>query len=315
MDDPLNTYDLIWRELDNTRECTMDPLNDPSNNSLDDSCECGSFNIRSINNDVICCDCGLVLNNDRLSMNGSFETSVAPAPVYSNKFKNNRINKMQEWYMWSNEEKNTYKLKEYTRSLCNRLKIFEGLINCVVDTVVTVMDKIKKNEGTKRARVKDGIIVTCIYYVSKDTMTPYSYVEMSKTLSLDMKYITRAERTLLELINSKRLHLDNISVLETEKPYDYIVNAIKRHDIRISQDILRKIRVLIDICEDNDLLLDHTPLSIGVCCFYYVLKHSDITVDVKMFSEMYALSMVTVIKTYNKLKVHSEKINKILQFS
>lgn len=312
--DGSDDFDFIWKELDSTKrvQCVQESVVDSQEPRANErECECGSTNVRSINNDIICCDCGLVLTSDRLSMNGSFESIVAP--VYHNRCKNNRLTKMQEWYMWSNAEKNTYKLKEYTRALCNRLHIFEGLVNNVVDTVVRVIDTIKRNEGTKRARVKDGIIVTCIYYVSKDTTTPYSYIEMSKQLSLDMKYITRAERTILELVNAKRLHFDNVSVLTTEKPYDYIVTAINRHDIRISQDTLHKIRVLIDICEDNDLLLDHTPLSIGVCCFYYVLKHTDIQIDVKLFSEMYSLSMVTVIKTYNKLKVHSEKINRILQ--
>jgi len=69
---------------------------------------------------------------------------------------------------------------------------------------------------------------------------------------------------------------------------------------------------LITICEDNDILLDHTPLSVGVSCFYYILKLNNIDIDLKIFSELYDLSVVTVVKTYNKLKVYEKQISNML---
>jgi transcription initiation factor TFIIIB Brf1 subunit/transcription initiation factor TFIIB len=214
--------------------------------------------------------------------------------------------------MWTNDEKNIYKLKMYVKNLCKDLKISEYLIDQIIDVVIMVMDTIKRNDGTKRARVKDGIIVICIYYVSKDTVTPYSYMDMAKRLDLDIKYVTRAERIILELINSKKLNLSKSIVLDTQKPYDYIINTIKSKNLNIDNQILEHTQSLITICEDNDILLDHTPLSVGVSCFYYILKLNNIDIDLKMFSELYDLSMVTVIKTYNKLKVYEKQISELL---
>ena len=180
-----------------------------------------------------------------------------------------KINKMQDWYMWTNNEKNEYKLKLCVQDLCKRLKIAECLVGSIVDTVILVINAIKNNDGTKRARVKHGIILVCIHYVSKDTSTPYSYSELTKRLNLDIKYVTRAEGMILELINSKKLNLDKGLVLRNLKPFDYVINTIKQKYIKINPEILERVKCLIEICEDNDLLLDHTPLSVGVCCFYY----------------------------------------------
>ena len=135
---------------------------------------------------------------------------------------------------------------------------------------------------------------------------------MAKQLDLDIKYVTRAERLILELVNSKKLNLSKSVVLDTQKPYDYIINTIKSKNLNINNQILEHTRSLITICEDNDILLDHTPLSVGVSCFYYILKLNNIDIDLKMFSELYDLSVVTVVKTYNKLKVYEKQISELL---
>lgn len=303
----MSDLDLVWKEFENESKniTTCEKINEGQ------ICKnCTSTNMINSMESLICQDCGLILTEDRLNSSPVFESIIEPSRGYVNK--NNKISKMQEWYMWTNEEKNTYKLKQYVRDLCNRLKIIECLIENIIETVVIVMDCIKKNDGTKRARVKDGIIICCIHYVSKDTQTPYTYTSMARDLNLDIKYVTRAERLILELMNAKKLNLDKTLVLDTNKPFDYVINTIKKNDLKIDDSILKDTRTLIEICEDNDILLDHTPLSIGVCCFYYVLQMRSINIDIKIFSELYDLSSVTIIKTFNKLKSYKRQIEQLL---
>lgn len=297
--------DKIWNEFTSEKE----------NNNLSDSLKkinicsnCNSSNLQLDNYEIICFDCGLIIDQDRIVSNQQFDNNV----VQVRKKTYNKLSKMQEWYMWSNEEKNIYKLKTYIIEFCNKLNIPEILFSHIIELCTTVVELIKKTDGTKRARVKDGILVICIYYVTKDTSTPFSYMDMAKRLNLDIKYVTRAERMILELVNSKKLNLDKKIVLDTKNPYDYIKQSINKYNLNISNDILALVKILIEICEDNDLLLDHTPLSIGASCFYYILKLKQIEVDIKIFSEFYNLSIVTVVKTYNKLKIHEKKINEIL---
>ena len=309
----------IWDDLYNQVSFNRNPKVTASNientNIILNCTNCNSINIATV-----CYDCGLVLNNDRILDTSITEYQSDKIESRSVSFKTNsslkginKLIKIQEWNMWTKEEKNNYKLKIYIKELCSKLKIIESLFDSIIDTVIIVMDIIKKNEGTKRAKVKDGIIIICIYYVSKNTCTPYFYTDLAKLIDLNIKYITKSEKIILELINSGKLKLDKMTMLKTHNPYEYVMNIINKNNIKISNHILIKVKILIEICEDNDLLLDHTPLAIGVCCFYYIIKmQNDINVDIKMFSELYNLSIVTVIKTYNKLKIYDDKIQKLL---
>lgn len=299
----------IWAEFDTTNVKNKKEeinKNDSENSGICKNCSA------DIDENKVCYQCGFFLREENITLCNAFENCMPITSVKSSFKSKSKINKMQEWYMWSNSEKNEYKLKLCVQELCKNLKIAECLVGSIVDTVILVMNAIKNNDGTKRARVKQGIILVCIHYVSKDTSTPYSHSELTKRLNLDIKYVTRAERMVLELINSKKLNLDKSLVLKNLKPFDYVINIIKQKFLKINPEILDKAKSLIEICEDNDLLLDNTPLSIGVCCFYYILKMEKINVDIKLFAEMFDLSLVTVVKTYNKLKVYEKQILELL---
>lgn len=258
-------------------------------------------NCGSSNTDTTCYDCGLINDDNYLVDTQVFSTPDKRRLTCAGS-SGSKLQKMIDWNMWTNEEKNTYKLKIYTRDLCYRLGITESIIKEVCDTVAIVMNIIKQNEGTKRARVKDGIILSCIEYVSKYMLQFTISVEnLAKIINLDIKYVTRAEKIILELINSKKLDLDKKYILSVDKPYDYVQAIIHKQNIQVPQNILEEVQKLIQTCEKNDVLVDHTPLSIGVSCFYYVLKQHNIDVDLKILSDMYNLSIVTVLKTFNKL--------------
>lgn len=257
-----------------------------------------------------CGDCGTVINHFLQFSNYTFDELLVSKPVY--KAFNTRLQKIQEWMSWSNSEKNEYRLKQYTAELCRMLNVSEKISEGVSDLVVKVMNCIKeKNGGPKRSRVKNGIIISCINYVSKQNQVQINYIDLAKKLDLDVKYISKADKLLMELncLNENILN-------KTEDPLEHIKNVVIKYklNLRISniEEFVEKARVLVQICEDNDVLLDHTPLSIGCCCFYYVIKNSDIEVDIKMFAGMFELSNVTLLKTYNKLKLLKSKIDKLL---
>jgi transcription initiation factor TFIIIB Brf1 subunit/transcription initiation factor TFIIB len=298
--------DKIWELFDKYN--SSQNLNSYSAIKQDSCLECNASLY-----DSVCSNCGLMLNNDKEFTNYNFEESVNYKPCYSSS--NNRLMKMQEWMMWSNEEKTEYKLNKYTKELCEKLQITYSLIDTVCSLVSQIMKAIKNScDGPKRSRVKNGIIIVSIYYISKGTSIVYSYIELAKKIELNMKYISKADKLLMELINSNKLNLskefmDNF--FKTENPIDYVTKIIDKYKLKINEHILNQVIELISICEDNDILLDHTPLSIGVSCFYYILDINNIEINVKMFSELYDLCMVTVLKTFNKLKKHTLNFEKL----
>ena len=294
----MDATELAWLQLEQLQNESQDPKNNYTEEKV---CkQCHKNDIVLYQNESICSHCGLVIHSFLDTSCVSYENEVAH--TFNKTAKNDKMKKMQDWYMWTNEEKNAYKLAVYTKSLCKTLNITETFQQLIADTVIEVMTIIRKHDGTKRARVKDGIILCCIQYVTKTLQQELSAIALAKKMNLDIKYVTRAEKIILELINSKKLHLNKSSILETKDPFSYVMDVINKKSIKVSDDILIKISNLIDYCQANDLLLDHTPLSIGVCCFYYVLKLNDMQIDMKVFSELYDLSIVTVIKTHNKLK-------------
>lgn len=279
-----------------------------NNINTDKMCkECDSILYNSI-----CNNCGLISNNNQEYSSYNFEE---PLQIKTRNYSNNKLMKIQEWMMWTNEEKIEYKLNKYTKELCEKLQISEYLVDSVCNLVSQIMMAIKNScDGPKRSRVKDGIIIICIYYISKGTSTIYSYIELAKKINLNMKYISKADKLLMELINSNKLKLSPEfmeNVFKTENPIDYVIKIIDKYKLVINKQILDQVIELISICEDNDILLDHTPLSIGVSCFYYILDMNNIDINVKMFSELYDLSIVTVLKTFNKLKQYKSNLENL----
>lgn len=313
--------ELLWKQASFNYPCVVASVDVEKDNIRCPNCENQNCdNYMYDNESIICEECGYVIEGVEYS-NYSFETPVDyKAPTYTKGFQ--KIQKLQEWMSWTNTEKNEYKLKKYTKTFCENLNINTSLVESVCQLVVKVMSSIrKKNDGPKRSRVKDGIIISCISYVSKEnnlinSSGVYNYLDLAKKINLDIKYVSKADKILMEL----NLLNKEISC-KTEDPIDYIKYIVNKYNIPIAElsnnnintsELLEKVSLLINICEDNDILLDHTPLSIGVACFYYVLHKFNIEIDVKTFASIFNLSVVTVTKTFNKLKKLEIKIDKML---
>lgn len=267
---------------------------------------------------IICKECGLVLNNEINISSYSFSEEVQ-ANKSNGSF--SKLTKMQKWLEWTSEEKQIYKLKNDTRLLCETLKINENLIPTICDFVCNVMNKVKQTEGSKRSRVKDGIVIMCICYISNNptynnSIFNYNSVTLAKKLGLDIKYVTKADKILMEIMNcdlNNSLHIDKSLVYKQESPIDFINKIIETYNLNINSDIFNKTEKLINICEDNDLLTDHTSLSIGVCCFYYILNMYNIEIDAKLFTKMFNVTNITINKIYSKLKLYDTKIQNLLK--
>lgn len=308
--DYLNTED-IWNILDNLKYKQIINTNTNSNKNN----YCNYCKQESIEN--TCRDCGLVISNQVEFSNYIFEEEVIKKTNYSKCNKNNsKLIKMQEWLRWTNDEKKEYKLSQYIKELCNKLKITENMVDSVCSFVIQVMIAIKEsNDGPKRSRVKDGIIIVCIHYISKnyDNYVVYSYIELAKQIDLNIKYISKADKLIMDLIHSDKLRVPEEfikNILKPENPIDHVIKIINKYSLQINETLINQVSTLIDICQDNDILVDHTPLSIGVVCFYYILSINNIEINIKAFSELYQLSMVTILKTFNKLKTHRISLEK-----
>jgi transcription initiation factor TFIIIB Brf1 subunit/transcription initiation factor TFIIB len=233
-----------------------------------------------------------------------------------------KLGKMQQWSMYTNKEKIDYKNANYIKELCEKLNVHHNFIEQIIDFVLKITEAIKEtNDGPKRARVKDGIIIMCIYYITKDTNnTNGNYIDMAKKINLDIKFITKADKLLLELINCNKLKFDKEfmnKILYTETPINYVNKIIDKYsNFKQFPGLIDNVSHLINICEEYDILLDHTPIAIGSSCLYFILNNIfEQDLNIKIFAEMYNLSIVTIIKTIKKLEKHKEQINFVIDFT
>lgn len=267
-----------------------------------------------------CFNCGLVNDNCEIS-DASIFTEFTERSLNSMKKieiggKFSKVLKIQEWNNYTTKEKYDYKLSNYIKELCKQLEIHNNeIIEPIIDLVSNVMYANKDNyEGSKRAKVKDGIIIMCIYYIYKNSRSnqTISYLDLANKMNpkLQTKYLSTADKLIMELISNKKLVINfNINSLET--PMDYVNNIIFKYKLQINDKILEKVDLLINICEDNDIILNRNPLSIGTSCLYYILTLHKIEIDLKVLAKIYNISIVTITKTFNKLNSISDKLEKL----
>lgn len=288
------------------------------------SCNINNFIVSNSYN--VCVNCGLTTSVCNSGENDSFSSEI---PALKKLVGSSKISKMIGWMEYTNEQKNEYKLKKYTRQFLSQFKFLqENVIGDVCEMTIKVMNAItvSDNSGPKRSNVKDGLIIVILYYAlgHNTNKINFTQVELARIINIDIKYISKAEKIIIELVKCESNKSASIcresciveffkgSIKNVISPLDYIMTSINKYSLVLPINSLDRTKKLINICQDNDILLDHTPLSVGAACFYYILKESSISVDLKLFSDMYSLSTVTITKTYGKLYSIKEKLNKAI---
>ena len=308
-------------------------------NNITHGFKCKNCSYLEYNTIDVCTNCGLVINNEYLYDSFHYDNELCNdgeenIENYNKRKKsynsNGKMSKMSKWISESNNEKHEYKLLLYVKNLCNKLNI-QTHINYIYDITSLILKLIKQRDGTKRARVKDGIIIVCIYYTFKKndlyTNQEFTLQNIAKNVNIDLKYIRQAEKTIIDLISKKLIDLEKNILLNVKTPIEYI-QEIK--DIFISNlkyttctneslYLFIELKELIKYIENNELLLDIAPYNITVGCFYYILKNNidknnknninninniyirdgDIT-NLMFFSKLYNISYTTVQKIYKK---------------
>ncbi len=187
-----------------------------------------------------------------------------------------------------------YNLGTYTRDLCKKLKL--ECNNDVVDSVIYGFNMIKKVHGSKRAKVKDSIILICL-----GLTLDIEVMELSKKLAIENKV----------MYNTRKLFTSIPELAEFLNPinsFDYISEIYNSSSQKLDKDPLPRTRDLINLLKKYNILQECKPNTIGVTCLYYVLVNLEYDVDVYKFSRVYKVSDVTIKKTYAKLTIEMQKI-------
>ncbi len=156
--------------------------------------------------EYVCINCGLLSNEKYISDQEPF--SLQTQTNYNN---NKNSQKMKRYYNWTNEEIQLYNLGIYIKAFCIKINLSENLIENTKSISIIVLNAIKKYDCAKRSKVKDGVILMCIQYISNNNA-----LKLSKQIGLNIKYIKNAEQMIYELVNNNKLDLDKEKFLRVK---------------------------------------------------------------------------------------------------
>lgn len=291
----MDSFAEIWEYVDKYQNDKLNYTTDYIVNY--NNCKnCRETDIRTTECYTVCANCGYIIDENRLSNNTEYSSQIETK--YNSKSSKSKIIRLQEWINWTNEEKSDYKLKNYISDFLDYNRVPKEYHSNTIETAFKVLTLLKETNGTRRSKVKDGIIIACLKNITNDV----SFIKNS----CDIKYITNGEKLINNLVAQKKIVLEQKS---PRSPYDYVQSVAIKYT---NTEVQEKTKKLIKLCEDYDLLIDHTPLSIGIACLYFILTTNDMSINNKDFCKMFNITTVTLSKTVNKLKKHKEKILKKL---
>lgn len=206
-----------------------------------------------------------------------------------------KLIQIQSWNNYSKEEKKKYQLYKNIKERCDLYNLPENLIDKISNVVYKILILIEEIcDGVKRGKVKDGIILTSIRYVCY-----LEHFELNEAVvennTLDKKYISKANKMIMELVNLNKIQLDDFN------NYLNSYTQEKQYHLSNKQDAKNHER-LVTFCKENDLLLEHSEKMIRVACLYYILYKKGEVLDMNN----------TIYKILQKLIHYQDKLNSII---
>ena len=225
----------------------------------------------------VCDSCGLMLST----------CNIDSTPLYG------------EYYeiTYSKSELQNITLQKYIITVLNKLKIpiiIHNEISIIAFKLIKLMYTFTNYKG---AYLKKALIIITIYKL----YNVYSYNDLILQIDLNIKYISKAEMCIAELISTKHISEDFCGV-QNNHPIRVIYNIIHLRKLKIPDSILSNTNSLINKCLQLGFNSEHQPSSIAISCLYFIIKQFNVDMDIKLFCSIYNLSNTTISKVVDKIK-------------
>lgn len=264
MEDKEKLITKIWSQLD---ECQKEKKGNPYETHSELFCKnCKKNSGELIDNCIICEICGLIIGENLEKLNSNCGGGSGGSGGECCNF--NKI--------LTNEQKKKYNLYLFVKENCEKLSI------PYVSLICEIMSILFSLSTSKRSKVKEGIFVVCTYFSLKMHGIERSLNDLGKSLSLESKYISKAEKLLSEVISDKTIFsrypiFKDILKIMNEKNNN--LNELYKHSPKLintfslENEEFDKICQLISKCEELSILTDSSPKSIVVGCVYFYISN------------------------------------------
>lgn len=277
---------------------------------------CDSLNLTNNDINIICKDCGIIngelldrgleFNNDiKISRIGCQTNHFYPLSSMGTKIGGNKylpIKKILEWNRMVYREHALLQVNIYIESICENNNIPKN----IRDNAQILYKKINDSKHSNGKPVivrgvnRHSLIAACIYYGAELQGIPRDQREIAEICKLDVTNITKGCKKFREI-------LDGDEILKMLIPSDAIKYfLIYSKKLNLDQkyiDICRKLNINI---KKLNIASDHQPPSIAIGSIILVSDKYELNLDIKEVSKIVKKSVVTIKKTYLKLKNYTD---------
>jgi transcription initiation factor TFIIIB Brf1 subunit/transcription initiation factor TFIIB len=247
---------------------------------------CKNFEVLEVLEGTVCNLCGLMISCVNISDIGSYE-----------EIQNLNIT-------FSKSEQKNISLNKYIYSILVKLELPTIIHNSIADIAFVLITSVYKYLNSKGSYLKKALIVITAYKL----YNIYSYTELIKKIDLPIKYISKAEMNIAELVSTKKIPFNILKNIHSDHPIRFIYNIIHINKLTVSQDILQQTHSLISKCMEIGMTSDHQPSSIAISSLFFIIKQQKIDIDIRIFSNIYGLSHITISKIHDKIKLHLQNV-------
>jgi transcription initiation factor TFIIIB Brf1 subunit/transcription initiation factor TFIIB len=288
---------------------------------------CKSKNLYSDRNEgkIVCLECGLTLgdildlNPDWNSINSTSDSNSRcgcptnyffPQSSLGTKvsYGNNRLSTLEKWSQMPYKERSRYDVLKNLEDKCKKSNISQPVIDNAKNIFNQLSKKkvIDKKSGKEKAIIirglnRESIISSCLYYGSNLQGEPRTTKEVAEVFGISETNVTKGNRKFRELMIGDKI-IKNIRLSEAE---DYIGRKeyieklkLREKEILISKKIAKNLKRL-------NLATDHQPASIAAGSIMLMANILNLNLNKKIISSTFKISEVTIMKTFNKIKVYA----------
>ena len=240
--------------------------------------------------------CSLPVNS--LLPQSSLSSIMLYSPGNSN-YNMRRTQKIHSWGAMTYKERCLHNIfQDISLRSCNG-----AILNNIIKTAHGYYKKISELH-VSRGNIRKGLIAASLYMACKKLGVPRTTQEIAEIFQIPDKCVSKGNKKFTELWTlsgeSPILYSDN------NQSNDYIVRYCSKLDCG-NTELYEVTKRISSDCNEKQLLLQNTPVSISAACIYYAILELKLPITRKSVSDVTKISEVTISKCLKELVSHYKK--------
>lgn len=187
----------------------------------------------------------------------------------------------------TNEEQRLSALNKYVKKHCQTLHLSDPIALSIIDLLVVIF----KFDTSKRAKMKDGLFIICLYWVLKTKNIYRSIDELRIKLNVDQKYISKGQSLFMEIVQKQKdkipffntvhkIMMEKDIIIDFLDKFSFVLQSefnLNLADIKKIESFIRKFEEYCNskgnkgVKSQNGSNFVYTPNSIILGCIYFYI--------------------------------------------